>query len=130
MGYRKRYEDSYLDDEEEEFDGSDKTDAERIIELLQKDTLDQKQSERLRKLTERLFVGAELPGPPGALALEGLAEVCNAYKEKGDIKTATAFWFRISEVATKIRNSELYYKALDEIADLDAEPGEDVDQLT
>ncbi len=129
MGYRKRYEDSYLDDEEEEFDGTDRTDAERIISLLQKHTLDQKQSERLKKLTERLFVGAELPGPPGALAIEGLAQVCNAYKEKGDIQTATALWFRISEVATKIGRSDLYYTALDEIANLDAGPGEDVDEI-
>ena len=47
MGYRKRYEDSYLDDEDEDLDGGDKTDGERIVALLRKPTRTEKEEARM-----------------------------------------------------------------------------------
>ncbi len=116
MGYRKRYEDSYLDDEDEELDGDDKTDGERIVALLQKQTRTEKEEARILKLTERLFVGARLPGIPGGQAFLGLAMVADVYRDLGHTEAATKLWARILELAEAVGNQEFYYKALDEMS--------------
>ena len=118
MSYRKRYEDSYLDDEDEDFDGTDRTDAERIVALLEKSARTPQEDARITKLTERLFVGAKLPGPPGEQAVFGLGMVAKAYAGLGIPDTATALWARISDTAEAIGNRELYYRAMDELAEL------------
>jgi len=118
MAYVKRYEDSYLDEEDDEFDGDGKTDAERLIALIQKDTRSQKEDERVKKLTERLFNGAKLPGPPGETAILGLGLVADAYVAQGNNDTALALWARLAEAATAIGDKDLYYQAMDEITNL------------
>ncbi len=117
MAYRKGYEDSYLDEEDEEFDGSDKTDAERIVALLEKPSRTAKEEERIKKLTERLFAGAKLPGPPGEQAVYGLEMVASAYHDLGSQPKAAELWVRISDTATLIGNKELYYKAMEKIGE-------------
>ncbi len=110
MSYHKRYEDSYLDEEDEEFDGSDKTDAERIIGLLEKAERTPKEDERIKKLIERLFVGAKLPAAPGEQAIYGIGMVANAYADLGQGETALALFARLSDIAELTGNRELYYK--------------------
>jgi hypothetical protein len=117
MSYRKRYEDSYLDDEDEADDGLEKTDAERIIALLEKPSRTPLEEERIQKLTERLFTGAKLPGPPGEIAVYGLEMVAGAYKSLGATETAIAIWARLSDIAQIIGNGALYYKAMDAITE-------------
>lgn len=116
MGYRKRYEDSYLDDEDEDLDGGDKTDGERIVALLRKPTRTEKEEARILKLIERLFVGAHLPGIPGSQAFFGLGMAADAYRDLGETDMATKLWARILEVSEAVGNQEYYYKALDEMS--------------
>lgn len=118
MGYRKRYEDSYLDDEDDEFDGDDKTDGERIVALLMKPSRTEKEEARIKKLTERLFVGTHLPGIPGSQAFLGLSMAADAYRDLGHTEIATQLWARILEVSEAVGNQEYYYKALDEMSAL------------
>lgn len=120
MTYRKRYEDNYLDDEKEEFEGDNRTDAEKLVGLITKPERTPKDEEWVKKLTERLFVGAKLPGPPGEAAVLGLPLVGSAYFEIGDTPSAIAHWIRISETAAEIGNKDLYYRAMDEVSNLDA----------
>lgn len=118
MGYRKRFEDSYLDEEDEEFDGTDRTDAERIIALLEKPVRTPQKDARTKKLTERLFVGAKLPGPPGEQAVYGLRMVAKAYADLSLVDDSAAFWARISDTAGVIGDKNLYYEAMDAMAEL------------
>jgi hypothetical protein len=118
MTYRKRYEDSYLDDEDEEIDGDERTDAERIVALLEKPDRTPKEDARITKLLERLYVGAKLPGPPGENAIYGIEVVAGAYAALGAPDTATGLWERLGDVAGNIGRSDLYYKAMDAIAAL------------
>ncbi len=53
MSYHKRYEDSYLDEDDEDFDGT--TDEERLENLLKKDPRTQKDTENLKKVANRLL---------------------------------------------------------------------------
>ena len=116
MTYRKRYEDSYLDEEDEEFDGNGKTDGERLEILIRKDDRTEKEDAFIKKLTERLFTGARLPPPPGTLAIEGLKGAARAYGERGDAQSALELWGRLAELGAQIGNRELYYAATEEIA--------------
>lgn len=118
MAYQKKYEDTYLDKDDEEFTGDDKTDAERIVALLEKPSRSPKEEVLVQQLTERLFVAAQLPGTPGEQAVFGLELVANAYKDLGLVDTATALWAQLSDVAGVIGNKELYYKAMDAITEL------------
>ena len=121
MGYHKRYEDSYLDEEDEEFAGDDRTDGEKLIALIQKPSRTPKEEERIKKLTERLCVGAKLPGPPGEQAILGLGLVADAYAAVPLPDVAIALWLRISEIATAIGNKNLYYRAMDKITALSSD---------
>lgn len=121
MVYRKGYEDSYLDEEVDEFDGSNKTDAEKIVALLERNPRTQKDEALITKLTERLFAAARMPGIPGGQALFGIELVAKAYADLGLGETASALWERVSDLAGAIGNSVLYYKAMDELESLSAE---------
>ena len=118
MAYRKKYEDTYLDDEIDEFDGDNKTDAEKVITLIKRPALTPKDEELVKKLTERMFVGAKLPGPPGVGAIAGLQQVAMAYADLSAFETAAALWERIADVAGEIGNKDLYYHAMDEMSAL------------
>ena len=61
MSYNKRYEDSYLDeDDEDEADG--RTDEERLAALLQKYPRTEKENDRLTKIADRLLDKATATG--------------------------------------------------------------------
>lgn len=115
MAYRKKYEDSYLDDEDEEFEGDERSDTEKLIDLIQRPSRTPKQEEWVKKLTERLFEGAKLPKPLGEIAQQGLQLAATTYSDLGQTEKALALWARISDVATLIGDRELYYKAMDQI---------------
>ncbi len=74
MGYRQRYEDSYLDEVDEEFEGDERSDAQKLIDLIKKTVRTEKEDIRIKKLTERLIVGAKLPGPPGEKAIASIGD--------------------------------------------------------
>lgn len=118
MGYRKKYEDSYLDDEEEEFDGTDTTDGERLVRLIKKGTLSDKEREMVPRLVERLFEGVKMPGGPGQVAKEGIIAVVRTYAETGAGERATALATRLMDLATATGNGELYYAATDILGDI------------
>ncbi len=54
MSYHKRYEDSYLDDEDEDLDDG-KTDEQRLTALVEKNPRTAKEDERLKKIAGRLL---------------------------------------------------------------------------
>ncbi len=116
MSYHRRPEDSYLDNETEEFDGDNRTDAERLISLIQKASRTPKEDEWVKKLTERMFVATRLPPPIGPQAVAGLGQVAGAYRAIGADAEAVALWVRLSDVATAIGDRDLYYHAMEEIA--------------
>lgn len=118
MSYKKRYEDSYLDEEDEEFAGDERSDGEKIVSLLQKAERTQKENERIKRLTERLFMGARMPATPGALAVADIALVAETYAGLGDADTAVLMWSRLSEIAEANGDRELYYRSLDEMTNL------------
>lgn len=115
MAYRKRYEDSYLDEEDEEFAGDERTDGEKLVELIQKPLLSEKEEARKKRLTERLFMGARMPSTPGALAVADIALVAEAYVTLGNNDAAVEMWSRLSEIAEANGDRDLYYRALDEM---------------
>lgn len=118
MGYHKRYEDSYLDEEEEEFSGDDMTDGEKLALLIQRPNRTLKDEALVQKLTERLFNGAKLPAPVGELAVQGIQAAADAYVSVNAYEKAAALWFRLSEIASAMGNGALYYRAMDEMGNL------------
>ncbi len=118
MSYHKRYEDSYLDEEEEEFAGDDMTDAQKLITLLQRENRSQKDTALLQKLTERLFAGVKMPNPIGAKAVEGIGLVATAYAQLGARNSAIMLLERLSDTATSVGNKDMYYQAMDMITEL------------
>ena len=117
MGYRKKFEDSYLDDEVEEFEGSDITDADRYIKILQKPELSSNDTDRLEALRERMLLQAKLPGIPGTVAKGGLITVARAYKGLGQLQNAVDLLVKVSDVATEIGDKDLYYQSMDEMSE-------------
>lgn len=118
MGYRKKYEDSYLDEEEEEFDGSDLSDGQKLVRLIQKEERTDVQRELLVKLTNRLVEGAKLPGIPGAQAVDGIGMAVGAYVGVGSPEKAVELSTRLMAVAEAMGNRDLYYKASDMLGEL------------
>lgn len=119
MSYHKRYEDSYLDEEDEEFAGNDMTDGEKITTLLQRENRSQKDAALIQKLTERLFAGVTLPNPVGGGAVAGINLVAKTYASLGDPTSAVMLLERLSDTATVMGNKDLYYQAMDAIANLE-----------
>jgi hypothetical protein len=118
MSYHKRYEDSYLDDEDEEFAGDDMTDGQKIVTLLQRENRSQKDDAFIAKLTERLFAGVKMPNPIGVNAVEGISLVATTYAGLGARNSAVALLERLSDTATSTGNKDMYYKAMDMITEL------------
>ncbi len=116
MGYRGRYEDSYLDDEEDDADG--KTEVERIVALLEKAARTETEETQLGKLTERLFGAVRMGGAARKNAVEGIGTVADAYAALGMAEPAIALWARLSDIAEDVGDRELYYKAVDEMGAL------------
>lgn len=75
MSYRKHYEDSYLDEDDEDFDGT--TDEERLENLLNKNPRTQKDNDNLKKVATRLLDKATINGDKDLYykALDALGEV-------------------------------------------------------
>jgi hypothetical protein len=120
MGYRKRYEDSYLDEDEKDTDELGKTDSERIVVLLGKPSRTLKEEEKVKLLTQRLFNGAKMPGAVGADAVSELAAVAKTYADLGVPDEAVAIWAQIGDIAGATGNKELYYQAMDEMTNLNS----------
>lgn len=115
MGYRKRYEDSYLDEEENELEDVSKTDAERIIGLLQKESRTLPEEEKIKLLTDRLLMGARMPGDSGKSAVEELIQIAKTYGELGAPDISITLWSQISDIAGVIGNRDLYYRCMEEM---------------
>ena len=120
MGYRKRYEDSYLDDDEKDTDEIGKTDSERIIALLEKSSRNITEEERIKRLTDRLLEGAKVPGPSGVQAIGELTQIARKYTELGGVDSGMSIWLQISDIAGLVGNKELYYQAMEEITKLNS----------
>ena len=120
MAYRKRYEDSYLDEDEKDTDELSKTDAERIVALLNKPSRTLNEEEKIKLLTNRLLGGAKMPGEVGENAISELAAVAKTYAELGAVDTAVDLWAQISDIAGLIGNKELYYQAMDQMTALNS----------
>ncbi len=117
MAYHKRYEDSYLDQEEEQFDGKNLKDSEKVVYLIQKFEQTEKDTALIAKLTDRITMGAQMPGPMGAEALEGLQLIAEAYAAKNMPTQAIETWARLAEVAENLGKQELYYYATEKMAE-------------
>ena len=120
MGYRKRYEDSYLDEDEKDTDELGKTDSERIAELLRKPSRTLKEEEKIKLLTDRLLNGAKMPGQVGEDASIEIVSVAKTYADLGAVDLAVTLWEQISDIAGLTGNKELYYRSMDEIANLNS----------
>lgn len=75
MSYHKRYEDSYLDEDDEDFDGT--TDEMRLENLLKKNPRTEKDTVNLKKVANRLIDKATANGDKSLYykALDALSEV-------------------------------------------------------
>ena len=118
MAYRKRYEDSYLDKDEEEIPGDERTEGEKIVDLLKKPERTERDAEQIELRTDRLFKAARLPSTPGALAVVDIALVAEAYAARGDRATAVDLWSHLSEIAEANGDKELYFRSMDELTGL------------
>lgn len=116
MAYTRRYEDSYLDNEEDEFDGKNTRDAERVVALIQKGEGRSDEDQALiEKLTGRLTLGARMPGAPGSEALEGLQLIAEAYAAEGMPTESAETWAVLIEIAEALGNRDLYYYAIEKM---------------
>lgn len=118
MAYQKRYEDSYLDKDEEEIPGDDRTDGEKIAALIQDPQLTEKEKDRVKRLTERLFMAARMPSTPGALAVVDIAHIAEAYAALGVASVSVGLWSRLSDIAEANGDRELYFRCMEEITNL------------
>ena len=118
MAYQKRYEDSYLDKEDEEIPGDERTDGEKIVDLLRKPERSERDSERAELLTDRLFKAARMPGTPGALAVVDIALVSETQAALGNTEAAVEMWSHLSEIAEANGDKDLYFRCMDEITNV------------
>ncbi len=116
MVYRKKYEDSYLDNEDEDFDGDGISDGEKLATLILKKDKSEKEIALIAKITQRLFIGSRMPAGPGARAIQGLITVAQAYTSIEDEKNSTEIWTHLLDVAETTGNKDLYYTAMDGLA--------------
>ena len=116
MAYIKRYEDSYLDNEEDEVEGI--TDQDRIVGLIQKPDKNERDNSIIKKLTDRLTNSAKMPGEAGKIALEGLKMVAGTYRDLGQNESAISIWARLVEIGELTGNKDLYYEATDQMENI------------
>ena len=118
MSYHKRYEDSYLDKDDEEIPGDERSDGEKIAALIQDPEPSKERLERIQRLSERLFMAARMPSTPGALAVADIALVAEAYAALGNTSFSVELWSRLSEIAETNGDKELYFRCMDEISNV------------
>jgi hypothetical protein len=116
--YRKRYEDSYLDAEEDEFSGMNIKDADKVLFLVRKTVKGNTDRMLIEKLTDRLCVQSMLSGSMGTDAVEGLKSLVEAYGDMQMVKESTETLARILEVAERIGDRDLYYYATDKMLEM------------
>lgn len=116
MAYMRKFEDSNLDKEPEEFDGKNLKDSEKIVILIQKTNRTESDVQMIQKLTDRITFGAQISGPMGQEALEGLQLVAEAYAAEGMETESTETWARIMELSDTLGNKDLYYYAMDKMS--------------
>jgi hypothetical protein len=115
MAYRKRYEDTYLDDAGEDENGQALSEGQRIAQVvLESDDIDARKGE-LDERVRKLFLTARIPAGPGREAIEGLQLVAEAYLAKGATSAARGIYADLLSLSEEIGNGELYYWALDKI---------------
>jgi len=115
MGYRQRYEDSYLDKEEEEFSGDASADGDKAVALIQKGVLTENEQGTLIRLLSRMYMYSRMPAGPGQRAIDGLKRSAEAYAEVGKETESTEIYAGLMEIAEEIGNKELYYLASDKM---------------
>ena len=118
MAYHKRYEDSYLDKDEEELPGDERTPGEKIVDILSQPERSERDKERVEQMTDKLFKAARLPSTPGALAVVDIALVAEKYASMDEIETAVDLWSHLSEIAEANGDKELYFRSMEEITNL------------
>ena len=116
--YRKRYEDSYLDAEEDEFGGMNLKDADKVLFLVQKQMKGDTDRMLIEKLTDRLCVQAQMPGPTGKEGREGLISLADGYLGLQMSKETTETLARLLEVAEYVGDKDLYYLATDKMLEI------------
>jgi hypothetical protein len=117
MSYKKRYEDSYLDEEDEDFEGSaSMSDTDKLVHLILKKQPTDKEIRLIEKLTMRLVNGAKMPGALGESAVNGLGLATEAYNAEGRLEEASRIWAMLLDVAETTGNRDLYYRASDGLA--------------
>ena len=117
MSYKKRYEDSYLDEEDEDFEGSSSmTDTDKLVHLILKRQPTDKEVRLIEKLTMRLVNYTKMPGEIGKSAINGLGLATEAYNAEGRLEEASRIWAMLLDVAEATGNQELYYRASDGLA--------------
>jgi|GEM_PF-3911727 len=116
MGYHKRFEDSYLDDDGDELDGDAASDGEKLLALIGKPERTEKETARIQKLIERMLRSVQMPDPLRSQAIEGLETAAHAYKGIGAPEQALELWALLADVAGIIGDKNLYYRATDEMS--------------
>ena len=119
MAYRKRYEDSYLDKDEEEIPGDERTEGEKIVDLLKKPDRTEDDADQIEHRVDRLFKAARMPSTPGALAVVDIAQVAAFYAAAGKRESAVDLWNHLSEIAEANGDRDLYFRCMDEITNVE-----------
>ena len=119
MGYQKRYEDSYLDEEEDDFDGAGFSDSARLVLLIRKPGRSEKENAFLKKLTDRLTKAAMIADVPGKDAIEGLTTAAEVYFEIGQNEKSIETWARLVDIGEAIGDKDLYYLAVERMASIE-----------
>lgn len=115
MAYRKRYEDSYLDDEEEP-EGTPAGDITRLQRLSVKEDITAAEEQMVGEIVQRIATRARMVGAIGADALSALEYVITLYEARGALDEARKLWVILLECAEATGNKELYYRAADQLA--------------
>ncbi len=118
MAYRKRYEDSYLDKDEEEIPGDERTEGEKIVDLLKKPDRTEDVADEIEHRIDRLFKAARMPSTPGALAVVDIALVAGFYAAAGQRERAVDMWNNLSGIAEANGDKDLYFRCMDEITNI------------
>ncbi len=117
MVYRKKYEDSYLDDELFEIN-EEGVATSTLLKLVRKTPKSESDFAEIERRTSSLLSQGALPASIGALAIEELVFVTRAYADIGEVARARSLWARLGTLAEDTNNRDLYYQATDALATL------------
>ncbi len=109
MGYRKRFEDSYLDEESEEFEASE-SDISKLLKYISEGNVAESE-----KLLIRFYNYSVMPGEPGRRALAGLERVAVAYQDMGNMEKGAEVWTKLLELAEQKGDKHLYFRAMENL---------------